>query len=199
MLDQRDCLSRGVGARAGNDRNPASSDLDAEGNGVAVLLMGQRRGLARRAHGNERAGARRDLSFDQVGKGFAVHPAIAKGCDQRWDGTVKHRILAMILLLISRPDRRAGRMQAAVLSATYRTGRPREMPRKLIFATFSVFSLIHAAAEGRMPATPSLKPERPYASSVVSTQDAGTLDSALRAAERSDWREVARLQRQGAQ
>ncbi|NBC20662.1 MAG: transglycosylase SLT domain-containing protein [Alphaproteobacteria bacterium] len=73
------------------------------------------------------------------------------------------------------------------------------MPRSLIFATVAAFSLISPAAAS-MPATPSLKPERPYASRVVSTRDAGTLDRALRAAERGDWREVARLQdRAGAQ
>mgnify|MGYP006274095163 CR=1 FL=1 len=67
------------------------------------------------------------------------------------------------------------------------------MPRTLIFATFALLAL-PAAAEASSPASPSLKPERPYASSVVSTQDAGILDRALRAAERGDWREAERLQ-----
>ncbi len=68
------------------------------------------------------------------------------------------------------------------------------MPRTLIFATLALFTL-PAAAEARTPSAPSLKPERPYASSVVSTQDAGILDQAMRAAERGDWSEAERLQR----
>lgn len=45
-----------------------------------------------------------------------------------------------------------------------------------------------------IPPIPSLKPERTYASSVVSTQDAATLSDALSAASSGDWSRVARLQ-----
>lgn len=49
-------------------------------------------------------------------------------------------------------------------------------------------------AEAATPPPPSLKPDRLYASEVVSTQDAETLHDAYDAASDGDWRQVARLQ-----
>ena len=49
-------------------------------------------------------------------------------------------------------------------------------------------------AEASTPEAPSLKPERPYASRVVSTQDAKRLQDALDAADKGDWSRVRQLQ-----
>lgn len=66
------------------------------------------------------------------------------------------------------------------------------MLRRLLIA--ALLSSTSGAALADIPPIPSLKPERPYASSVVSTQDAAILDEALSAASAGDWNRVARLQ-----
>ncbi|MEO0466694.1 MAG: lytic transglycosylase domain-containing protein, partial [Pseudomonadota bacterium] len=69
------------------------------------------------------------------------------------------------------------------------------MLRTFLLATIiAVFSGPVSAATG--PTAPSLKPDRPYASSVVSTQDAALLHEAMSAADARDWRRVAFLQGQ---
>ncbi len=67
------------------------------------------------------------------------------------------------------------------------------MPRTLIFSLILSLAL-PAIAEARAPTAPSLKPQRPYASKVVSTQDAAILHDALAAAESGDWSRIRRLQ-----
>lgn len=52
-----------------------------------------------------------------------------------------------------------------------------------------------ATAGADAPAPPSVKPPKPYASRVVSTQDAATLGEALRAAEEGRWSKVEQMQR----
>lgn len=49
-------------------------------------------------------------------------------------------------------------------------------------------------AEATQPVAPSLKPERIYASRIVSTQDAAILHQAFRAASEEDWRAVRQFQ-----
>ncbi len=65
------------------------------------------------------------------------------------------------------------------------------MLRLLAFAGVLFLS---AEAVASTPPAPSLKPDRPFASKVVSTQDAGLLHAALEAADAGDWSRVARYQ-----
>ncbi|MEO0785779.1 MAG: lytic transglycosylase domain-containing protein [Pseudomonadota bacterium] len=65
---------------------------------------------------------------------------------------------------------------------------------KATIVTFALFLGAQAVAEGATPPPPSLKPERLYASEVVSTQDAEILHEAFEAAASGDWRDVERLQ-----
>lgn len=67
------------------------------------------------------------------------------------------------------------------------------MLRPFLTATvFSVFAL--AGAHASAPPPPSFKPDKPYASRVVSTQDAAILHDALRAAEEGRWSRAGELQ-----
>ena len=63
-----------------------------------------------------------------------------------------------------------------------------------IFASLAVLS--QAAAAAGVPESPSLKPDRPYTSSVTDARNAEILHKALRAADRYDWPTVAHLQTQ---
>jgi len=69
------------------------------------------------------------------------------------------------------------------------------MIRPLALSLFAALAASGAAAAG-MPESPSLKPDRPYASTVTDSKNAKILHKALSAAERYDWKEVARLQQQ---
>ena len=60
----------------------------------------------------------------------------------------------------------------------------------------SLAALSQAAAAAAVPETPSLKPDRPYVSSVTDTRNAEILHKALRAADGYDWPAVAHLQTQ---
>ena len=60
----------------------------------------------------------------------------------------------------------------------------------------SLAALSQAAAAAGVPEAPSLKPARPYVSSVTDSHNAEILHKALRAAERYDWPSVAHLQTQ---
>lgn len=63
-----------------------------------------------------------------------------------------------------------------------------------IIASLAVLS--QAAAAAGVPEAPSLKPARPYVSSVTDARNAEILHKALRAADRYDWPTVAHLQTQ---
>ena len=69
------------------------------------------------------------------------------------------------------------------------------MIRPLAFLLFAALAVKGAAAAG-LPESPSLKPDRPYASTATDPQNAEILHKALSAAGRYDWNEVARLQSQ---
>ena len=67
------------------------------------------------------------------------------------------------------------------------------MLRTFLTATV-IFTAMAAGAAASAPPPPSLKPDKPYASRVVSTQDAATLSAALRAAEEGRWSRAEQLQ-----
>jgi len=69
------------------------------------------------------------------------------------------------------------------------------MIRPVALSLFAVLAASGAAAAG-MPESPSLKPDRPYASTATDSKNAEILHKALAAAERYDWKEVASLQQQ---
>ncbi|MEM9740840.1 MAG: lytic transglycosylase domain-containing protein [Pseudomonadota bacterium] len=67
------------------------------------------------------------------------------------------------------------------------------MLRTALLALIGFLGMV-SATEAATPTPPSLKPERLYASEVVSTQDAETLHEAYKAASDGDWSRVAWLQ-----
>lgn len=69
------------------------------------------------------------------------------------------------------------------------------MIRPIALVLFAAF-VVKGAAAASLPETPSLKPARPYASTATDPKNAEILHKALKAAERYDWNEVARLQGQ---
>ena len=69
------------------------------------------------------------------------------------------------------------------------------MIRPFVLFVF-VATAVHGAAAAGLPETPSLKPARPYVSTATDSKNAEILHKALTAAERYDWNEVARLQKQ---
>ncbi|MEM7767987.1 MAG: lytic transglycosylase domain-containing protein [Pseudomonadota bacterium] len=65
-----------------------------------------------------------------------------------------------------------------------------------VFAALALVTGLLAVpvAAASAPLAPSVKPDKPYASRVVSTSDAAILEGALDAADRGDWRRVAQMQ-----
>ena len=130
MGDEIDRLEGAVRARAGDDRHAPAGDLDAKLDHPLVLVMGQRRRLAGRAHRHEAMASLGDLPVHVRGESLLVEGAVVREwCHEGGDRSLEHFLLlrpalavALVLVFFEAPHHNAavGRPQAR------RTGRLRE-------------------------------------------------------------------------
>src|SRR3546814_13266512 len=92
MPGEPDRLLGRVRAGTGDDGHPAPCDFDAERDDAVVLLVAQRRRLARRAAGNQPVRALGDLPLDEILKGFLVDLAVPDGGDARNASAEERRV-----------------------------------------------------------------------------------------------------------
>ena len=89
MLGELDRLIGRIGAGAGDDRNAAARLVDAPFDDVLVLVMRQRRALARGADRNQAIGSFGDLPIDQIAEGFFVDRPVLERCHERGERASK--------------------------------------------------------------------------------------------------------------
>src|SRR5688572_4830322 len=110
MLGELDRLAGVVGAGAGNHRHSPPGRLDANFDDSLVLVMRQRRRLARRAHRHQAGRAFTNLPVDEGAKGLFIEGAVAHGRDQRGYGAPEHFGLGrsesrLARTIVTRPER----------------------------------------------------------------------------------------------
>ena len=86
-----DDLARAVAARAGNDAGAVFRALGDEANDLNVLIPRHRRWFARRARGNQRAHAARNLAFYEVVQRIPVDFAVLERRNQRRTSACEQR------------------------------------------------------------------------------------------------------------
>src|SRR6516162_7163795 len=92
MTRELDGFAGGVGARAGNDRDPAFDLLDAPLHDLAMLVMGECRALAGGADRHQPVSAFGDLPIDEAAKCPLVHTAVTKRGDECSERAAKARL-----------------------------------------------------------------------------------------------------------
>ena len=81
-LGQVEGFGRGVGARAGHDRDAAGGELDRLTDDFDMLVVVESRGFAGGADGDQAVDASCDLEFDQLLQVIPGHRSIEEGGDQ---------------------------------------------------------------------------------------------------------------------
>ncbi len=126
MGGQFDGLGRGVGPRPGDHPDTARRDFDAEFDDSLVLVMAERRGLARGPHRHDAVDAGVDLALQQDAEGFLVQHPVAEGSDQGRDRAREGGLEHDLQIAVTRPRgvaagvwartlcRGAGRLQQTV-------------------------------------------------------------------------------------
>ena len=115
MLGELDRLGRRVGAGSRDDGDAAACGGDARLDDAHVLLVRQRRALARRADRHEPVGALRDLPLDEAAEGLLVDLAVTK----RRDGAVKDPLnMRLDLAVVRRAARPAARRDETAATGT---------------------------------------------------------------------------------
>ena len=128
--DEVDRLEGAVGARSGDDGDPAVRDLDAELDHPLVLVMGQRRRLAGGADRHETMTSLRDLPVHVAGESLFIEGAVlGEGRHEGGDRSLEHYLLlrpalaaALVLVFFEAPHHNA----AVGTPQARRGGRPRE-------------------------------------------------------------------------